>query len=292
MARLPVALFAYGQPPRPPAEASTVVTPCWSAARVLESAWPYVSWKCTPMRAGGHARLVQRGRAAPSHGPGWPRRSCRRGSARRSRGPAAPSRPGRPARRARRPPTGRRSTSTDSRAHARLAALARATTGSNMASDSSTVRLRLGAANVSVALSRTRRSGGRRARAPGPGRARSARGRAGPRPRAAGRRAAGTAARRRPVGAPTWGGRSWSPRWSSARPPRGGGRTPPSPRSGRPPSRSAGRRGRRPRGCGPGPAARGAGTVMGSPRHVGHSTPPRAGPPRPGPGPWRRSRRR
>src|SRR5204862_4918753 len=35
VARLPVALLAYGQPPRPPAEASTVVTPCWSAAKVL-----------------------------------------------------------------------------------------------------------------------------------------------------------------------------------------------------------------------------------------------------------------
>ena len=40
VARLPVALLAYGQPPRPPAEASTVVTPCWSAARVLARAWP------------------------------------------------------------------------------------------------------------------------------------------------------------------------------------------------------------------------------------------------------------
>lgn len=53
MARLPVALFAYGQPPRPPADASTVVTPCHSAARVLESAWPYVSWKCTPIASVG-----------------------------------------------------------------------------------------------------------------------------------------------------------------------------------------------------------------------------------------------
>lgn len=53
MARLPVALLAYGQPPRPPAEASTVVTPLRSAARVLASAWPYVSWKWTAIRSVG-----------------------------------------------------------------------------------------------------------------------------------------------------------------------------------------------------------------------------------------------
>ena len=40
VARLPVALLAYGQPPRPPALASNVVMPARSAARVLASAWP------------------------------------------------------------------------------------------------------------------------------------------------------------------------------------------------------------------------------------------------------------
>src|SRR5690606_12099619 len=40
VARLPVALLAYGQPPMPPAEASTVRTPARSAASVFASAWP------------------------------------------------------------------------------------------------------------------------------------------------------------------------------------------------------------------------------------------------------------
>lgn len=40
VARLPVAFFAYGQPPSPPAEASTVVIPACKAANVLASAWP------------------------------------------------------------------------------------------------------------------------------------------------------------------------------------------------------------------------------------------------------------
>ena len=53
MARFPVALWAYGQPPRPPADASTVVTPRRSATSVFASACPYVSWKCTAIRAVG-----------------------------------------------------------------------------------------------------------------------------------------------------------------------------------------------------------------------------------------------
>src|SRR5699024_9337958 len=40
VARLPVADFAYGQPPSPPALASTELTPHRSAAIVLASAWP------------------------------------------------------------------------------------------------------------------------------------------------------------------------------------------------------------------------------------------------------------
>src|SRR5690625_4463378 len=40
VARLPVADSAYGQPPRPPAEASTVATPACNAASVFASAWP------------------------------------------------------------------------------------------------------------------------------------------------------------------------------------------------------------------------------------------------------------
>ena len=165
---------------------------------------------------------------------------------------------GRPAGRGPGPPRGRRSTSTDSRAPCAPAALARATTGSNIASDSSTVRLRLALAKDSVALPKTATSRaperqrpvqaalvGHQHRAAGPRRARSP--------------AAASAARRRPVGAPTWGGRSWSPRsWSARRRP-AGGRTPPSPRSARSPSRSAARRARRPRGSAParaGPCSR------------------------------------
>src|SRR5215211_1377772 len=40
VARLPVADSAYGQPPSPPAEESTVDTPQRRAASVLVSAWP------------------------------------------------------------------------------------------------------------------------------------------------------------------------------------------------------------------------------------------------------------
>src|ERR1039458_4827833 len=43
VARLPVALPAYGHPPSPPADESTVVTPFSRATRVLASPWPYVS---------------------------------------------------------------------------------------------------------------------------------------------------------------------------------------------------------------------------------------------------------
>src|SRR5699024_8571526 len=51
VARLPVALRAYGQPPNPPAEASNVVMPCRRPARAFDRACPYVSWKCRARRS-------------------------------------------------------------------------------------------------------------------------------------------------------------------------------------------------------------------------------------------------
>ena len=130
-----------------------------------------------------------------------------------------------------------------------------------MASASSTVRLRLAFAKDSVALAKTatRRAPSARARS----RPRSFGTRTGRCDARADRAPAGTAARRRRVGAPTWGARSSSPRSSSAPRRPGGGRTPPSPRWARSPSRSAGRHGRRPRGSGPAAGRSGAGTTMG-----------------------------
>lgn len=145
-----MALFAYGQPPRPPAEASTVLTPCWSAARVLDSAWPYVSWKWTPMDSVGTAASLSAVSSAltwpgvatpivsPSDSSSQPMSiralatftTCATGT--------APSH-GSPKHIERYPRTWA------------FSAFARATTGSNMASDSATVRFRLRAANVSVA---------------------------------------------------------------------------------------------------------------------------------------------
>ena len=56
MARLPAAPGAYGQPPRPPADASNVVMPNGSAVSTLARAVPRVSWKCSATWSAAHAR--------------------------------------------------------------------------------------------------------------------------------------------------------------------------------------------------------------------------------------------
>src|SRR4051812_12879367 len=53
---LPLAPGAKGQPPSPPTEASSWVTPAWSAASALAWPVPRVSWKCTPSGVPGVAR--------------------------------------------------------------------------------------------------------------------------------------------------------------------------------------------------------------------------------------------
>ena len=47
LATLPLAPRAYGQPPVPATAASTTARPSSRQARMLASAWPYVSWKWT-----------------------------------------------------------------------------------------------------------------------------------------------------------------------------------------------------------------------------------------------------
>src|SRR3712207_3826785 len=53
---LPLAPGANGQPPRPPTEESSWVTPAWTAASALACPVPRVSWKCTPTSVPGQAR--------------------------------------------------------------------------------------------------------------------------------------------------------------------------------------------------------------------------------------------
>src|SRR3954451_11009614 len=53
---LPLAPGANGQPPRPPTEESSWVTPAWTAASALAWPVPRVSWKCTPTAVPGQAR--------------------------------------------------------------------------------------------------------------------------------------------------------------------------------------------------------------------------------------------
>src|SRR3954465_7422132 len=53
---LPLAPGAKGQPPGPPTEASSCVTPAWTAASALAWPVPRVSWKCTPTAIPGQAR--------------------------------------------------------------------------------------------------------------------------------------------------------------------------------------------------------------------------------------------
>ena len=161
----------------------------------------------------GRARRAARARGLPCR-----RRSCRPGSARRSRGPAARRPRRRPARPAPRPPTGRRSTSTGSRARAaRRPWPARLTTGANASRACTRPRLRLRCENVSVALAKTATS-----RTP------SASARSSPRSfgTSTGKRTPGCAAagetRHDLLGvgelrAPSRAGRSWSPRPRSAR---------------------------------------------------------------------------
>ncbi len=58
VAMLPVAPGAYGQPPRPPTDASKSLTPSSSAASTLARPVPRVLWKCRFSAASGKADRV------------------------------------------------------------------------------------------------------------------------------------------------------------------------------------------------------------------------------------------
>ena len=70
---LPDAPGAYGQPPRPPIDASKRVTPRSSAATTLASAVPRVLWKCSPIRSVAIAgRSSASSRSSTRRGRGHP----------------------------------------------------------------------------------------------------------------------------------------------------------------------------------------------------------------------------
>ena len=76
METLPVAPFAYGQPPNPATALSNTVIPCCNDITTFANAWPYVSWKCpanfstgTTLITSFNIRIVEPGSPIPIVSP-------------------------------------------------------------------------------------------------------------------------------------------------------------------------------------------------------------------------------
>ena len=77
---LPLAPGAKGQPPRPPIEESSWVTPAWTATSALAWPVPRVSWKCTPSGTPGQARRTSSSSRTTRAGVAWSAVGCSRGA--------------------------------------------------------------------------------------------------------------------------------------------------------------------------------------------------------------------